>query len=198
MYGQNCLGNPLSLPVSERTNAERSAYIRYWRAKGEINSPNGEWQRCTVLLGGVSKISKLVADEFEHTKASGARSLVSNLQHTFVGLRIAKVQNILKKHLHQVSFTSPTSGKNEKKWVFVDDLTRSTLREERNNEWPGCLRVITFVSHMTQKPDVWGSPNFICSSKPFTILIYMRSLLLPQELNLNLCLIVSFVFFFGM
>ena len=43
----------------------------------------------------LSEVDRLVAEEFERTKWSGARKLVSNLRHTFVGLSRAKVQNIL-------------------------------------------------------------------------------------------------------
>ena len=40
----------------------------------------------------------------------------------------------LKRHLYKVSYTSPESGKNEKKWLEVDDLTSFTLREEKNKQ----------------------------------------------------------------
>lgn len=44
---------------------------------------------------GLAEVDKLVAEAFERTKGSGARKLLSNLRHMFVGLGWAKVQNIL-------------------------------------------------------------------------------------------------------
>ena len=43
----------------------------------------------------LSEVDKLVAEKFERIKGSGARRLVSNLRHVFVGLGWTKVQNIL-------------------------------------------------------------------------------------------------------
>ena len=40
----------------------------------------------------------------------------------------------LRRHLYKVSYTSPESGKNEKKWLAVDDITSLTLREEKNKK----------------------------------------------------------------
>ena len=40
----------------------------------------------------------------------------------------------LKRHLYKVSYTSPESGKNEKKWLAIDDITSLTLREEKNKK----------------------------------------------------------------
>ena len=40
----------------------------------------------------------------------------------------------LKRHLYKVSHTSPENGKNEKKWLAVDDITSLTLREEKNKK----------------------------------------------------------------
>ena len=49
----------------------------------------------------------------------------------------------LKRHLYKVSYTSPESGKNEKKWLAVDDIflillfdifLSLTLREEKNKK----------------------------------------------------------------
>lgn len=91
-------GKPLP-PVKERTSAERSAYVRYWRAKGEITVQKEKGKDVLHYRGRrmlrLSEVDKLVAEEFERTKGSGARKLVSNLRHTFVGLGRAKVQNIL-------------------------------------------------------------------------------------------------------
>ena len=91
-------GKPLP-PVKERSSVERSAYVRYWRAKGDITVQKERekdllyYRRRRMLR--LSQVDKLVAEEFERTKGSGARKLVSNLRHAFVGLGRAKVQNIL-------------------------------------------------------------------------------------------------------
>ena len=42
-----------------------------------------------------------------------------------------------KRHLYKVSHTSPERGKNDKKWLAVDDVTSLTLREEKIKEWLG-------------------------------------------------------------
>lgn len=81
-------GKPLP-PMKERSSAERSAYVRYWRTKGEITVQREKendllyYRGCRMLR--LSEVDKLVAEEFERTKGSGARKLVSNLRHTFLG-----------------------------------------------------------------------------------------------------------------
>ena len=68
----------------------------------------------------LSEVDRLVAEEFERTKWSGARKLVSNLRHTFVGLSRAKVQNILISNtLHY--------GKNAK---FLNKATLKPIRAQ--------------------------------------------------------------------
>ena len=86
-------------PVKERTKAQRSANVRYWRAGGQITlkEENGKkvlyFQRRRLLRN--SEISKLVADEFDRTKGSGAAKLVYSLRENYVGLSRVRVQNIL-------------------------------------------------------------------------------------------------------
>lgn len=43
----------------------------------------------------ISEISKLVADEFDRTKGSGAAKLVCSVRENYVGLSRVRVQNIL-------------------------------------------------------------------------------------------------------
>ena len=43
----------------------------------------------------ISEINKLVADEFDRTKESGAAKLMCSLRENYVGLSRARVQNIL-------------------------------------------------------------------------------------------------------
>ena len=84
-------GEPLP-PGKERASAERSAYIRYLRAKGELTVQGRDmlYYRGRRMLR-LSEVDKLLAEEFQRTKGSGARKLVSKLRHTFVGLGRAKV-----------------------------------------------------------------------------------------------------------
>ena len=91
-------GKPLP-PVKQRSSAERSAYVKYWGAEGEITVQKEKGKDVLCYQGRrmrrLSEVDRLVTEEFERTKWSGARKLVSNLRHTFVGLSRAKVQNIL-------------------------------------------------------------------------------------------------------
>lgn len=40
----------------------------------------------------------------------------------------------LKTQTYRVAFTSPVTGKREKKWLPVDDITSLTLREEKHKQ----------------------------------------------------------------
>ena len=40
----------------------------------------------------------------------------------------------IKLHNSKASYTSPISGKEERKWVFVDDITRFTLEPEKQKQ----------------------------------------------------------------
>ena len=68
-------------PVKEGSSAERSAYVRYWRAKGEITFRKEKGEDVLYYRGRrmlrLSEVDKLVAEEFERTKGSGARKLVA-------------------------------------------------------------------------------------------------------------------------
>ena len=68
-------------PVEEGSSAERSAYVRYWRAKGEITFRKEKGEDVLYYRGRrmlrLSEVDKLVAEEFERSKGSGARKLVA-------------------------------------------------------------------------------------------------------------------------
>lgn len=64
-------GDPLP-PVKERSRAQKSAAIRFWRSKGQF-SIRTENSKEVLFHNGrrmlrVSKINRLVADEFHRTK----------------------------------------------------------------------------------------------------------------------------------
>ena len=66
------------------------------------------------------------------------REKPSNKQHVTEG-RIEKRK--IKLPTYKVSYTSPLSGKEERKWVSVNDITSLTLeRENRNKNAPSCLK----------------------------------------------------------
>ena len=66
------------------------------------------------------------------------RGKPSNKRHVTEG-RIEKRK--IKLHTYKVSFTSPLSGKEERKRVSVNDITSLTLeRENRNKNAPSCLK----------------------------------------------------------
>ena len=77
-------------PVKEPTKAQRTASVRYWRADGKITikEENGKkilyFERRWMLR--ISEIIKLVADEFDRTKGSGAAKLVCSLGENYVRL----------------------------------------------------------------------------------------------------------------
>ena len=85
--------------VKERSRAEKSASVRYWRLKGEISLRRENGKVVLYLKGGRilrnSEITKIVADEFHRMKVPGARKLVYSLKENFVGLSQNKIQDIL-------------------------------------------------------------------------------------------------------
>ena len=91
-------GKELS-PVKERSKAEKSASVRYWRSKWEISLRRENGKVVLYLKGGRilrnSEITKIVADEFHRMKVPGARKLVYSLKENFVGLSQNKIQDIL-------------------------------------------------------------------------------------------------------
>ena len=87
-------------PVKERTKAIRTATVRYWRAKGKISvkDDNGKkalYYESRPMLLESSEVNKIVAEEFDRTKGSGATKLASCLRNNFVGISRDKIQNIL-------------------------------------------------------------------------------------------------------
>ncbi|XP_078366006.1 SCAN domain-containing protein 3-like [Oculina patagonica] len=88
-------------PVKERSRAEKSAFVRYWRLKGNIalQRENGKevlYLKDRQILRN-SEISQIVTDEFHRMKGPGARKLVYSLKENFVGLSQNKIQDILNK-----------------------------------------------------------------------------------------------------
>ena len=86
-------------PVKDRTKAQRSAVVRYWRAKGQISIHKDDGKECLCIKGRrmvrKSEMSEIIAEEVKRTKGSGARKLINNLKHSYVGLGRKKVQDIL-------------------------------------------------------------------------------------------------------
>ena len=88
-------------PVKERSRAEKSAFVRYWRSKGNIalQRQNGKevlYLKDRRILRN-SEISQIVTDEFHRMKGPGARKLVYSLKENFVGLSQNRIQDILNK-----------------------------------------------------------------------------------------------------
>lgn len=100
-------GEPQPL-VKERTKAQRTTSVQYWRADGKITIKEGNGKKILYFQGRrmlrTSEINKLVGDEFDRTKGSGAAKLVCSLRENYVGLSRVRVQNILnsdKKHFRR-------------------------------------------------------------------------------------------------
>ena len=91
-------GKPL-LPVKERTKAQRSANVRYWRAGGKITIKEANGKKEIYFQGRrmlrVSEVSKVVAEEFDRTKGSGAAKIACSLRENYGGLSRIRVQNTL-------------------------------------------------------------------------------------------------------
>lgn len=87
--------------VKGRTRAQRSVMVRYWRAQGDlIVKKVGGCKFIHSKAKGrrilrVSEVRKVVADEYDRVKGSGASKLVSSLKQNFAGLSRVKVQEIL-------------------------------------------------------------------------------------------------------
>ena len=86
--------------VKERTRAQRSAAVRYWRANGDltVKEEGGRKFIYSKAKGRqilrVSEVCKVAADEYERLKGTGAAKLVSSLKQNFAGLSRIKVQKI--------------------------------------------------------------------------------------------------------
>ena len=95
---KNVEGEPQP-PVKERKKAKRTASVQYWRADGKIMTKEENGKKILSFQGHqmlrISEINKLVMDEFDWTKGSGAAKLVSSLRENYVGLSRVRVQNIL-------------------------------------------------------------------------------------------------------
>ena len=65
----------------------------------------------------------------------------------------------LKTQTYRVAFTSPVTGKREKKWLPVDDITSLTLREENINK-----RLLSFQKKALHRAKF----NFVMSHEDYT------------------------------
>ena len=86
-------------PVKERTRAMRAAAVRYWRAGGKISVKADHGDKALYYEGRrllkSSEVNKVVVEEFERTKGSGAGKLACSLRDNFLGVSRAKIQTIL-------------------------------------------------------------------------------------------------------
>lgn len=94
--------------VKERTKAMRTAALRFWRSKGRLSVKEENGKKALYLDGRrmlrSSEINKIVAEEFDRTKGSGAAKLACSLRDNFIGVSKVKVQKILntdKSHYHR-------------------------------------------------------------------------------------------------
>lgn len=92
------LGKPLP-PVKDRTRAEKTAVIHFWRANSNVQVKIENGTEVLYLgsrwLTRASEISNIVADKFHRMKGSGAKKLAHSLKKFYVGLSVRKVQNVL-------------------------------------------------------------------------------------------------------
>ena len=95
--------------VNDRTRAQRSAAVRYWRAHGDLSVK--EEGSCKFIYSKatghrmlrVSEVQKVISDEYKRVKkyeykgvkGSGAAKLVASLKENFAGLSRIKVQEFL-------------------------------------------------------------------------------------------------------
>ena len=87
--------------VKDRTRAQRSAAVRYWRAHGDLSVK--EEGSCKFIYSKatgrrilrVSEVQKVISDEYKRVKGSGAAKLVASLKQNFAGLSRIKVQEFL-------------------------------------------------------------------------------------------------------
>ena len=86
-------------PVKERRRAMRAAAVRYWRAGGRISVKEDYGDKALYYEGRrllkSSEVNKVVVEEFERTKGSGAGKLACSLRDNFLGVSRAKIQTIL-------------------------------------------------------------------------------------------------------
>ena len=77
----------------------RAAAVRYWRAGGKISVKEDHSDKALYCEGRrllkSSEVNKVVVEEFERTKGSGAGKLACSLRDNFLGVSRAKIQTIL-------------------------------------------------------------------------------------------------------
>ena len=87
--------------VKDRTRAQRSVAVRYWRAHGDLLV--NEEGRCKFIYSKAtgrrilrgSEVQKVISDEYKRVNGSGAAKLVASLKQNFAGLSRVKVQEFL-------------------------------------------------------------------------------------------------------
>ena len=87
--------------VKDRTRAQRSAAVRYWRAHIDLSVK--EEGSCKIIYSKttgrrilrVSEKQKVISDEYKRVKGSCAAKLVASLKRNFSGLSRIKVQEFL-------------------------------------------------------------------------------------------------------
>ena len=92
-----CVKGDFNVEVSQRSRAQRSALVRYWRNRDWLSVSNG-----VLYLGGKrvmkkSELSANVKDCMDATKGSGARKIRHRLAATFCGISENQVTNVLEK-----------------------------------------------------------------------------------------------------
>ena len=80
-------------PVKERTKTMRTAATRYWRGRRSQGEKNTIFRGRRMIKS--SEVKKIVAEEFDKAKGSGAAKLACSLKDTFVGISRHRIQNIL-------------------------------------------------------------------------------------------------------
>ena len=86
-------------PVKERTRAMCAAAVRYGRAGGKISVKEDHGDKALFYEGRrllkSSEVNKVVVEEFERTKGSGAGKLACSLRENVLGVSRAEIQTIL-------------------------------------------------------------------------------------------------------
>ena len=88
--------------VKDRTRAQQSVAVGYWRAHGDLSVK--EAGSCKFIYSNaighrilrVSEVQNVISDEYKRVKGSGAAKLEASLKQNFAGLSRIKVQEFFK------------------------------------------------------------------------------------------------------
>lgn len=90
-----------NIPVIERTMAQKSACIRFWRNKEHFSVMTVDGKKVLCYRGKqvlkLSEFDKVVKREFIHCKGVGSRKLKHCLLHRYEGVSEPRVQRTLSK-----------------------------------------------------------------------------------------------------